>query len=544
VRDEDVAPGIDVESSHGVQVGDGNTQVNNWLSSKPRLTPQTLNALSAHAAIDRIRESSHEEAVDLFASAPAEVLVRKLRTLLLTDEAWVVAILADLDPGKSAEIIARTRLAYEVSGFGGDYHWPSSGTSGQTRGSWFIRPTLVLSADVRMKYRDVISAAGGTPDDPSAWTLNELSKLQRKTSADDGGASKAAAVLAALGQAIEAKTVFLAVGGSRLELGQLQVIYRREIGAWPAGASADALLAEAASAGMAEHRSPAARRLSALARFLIGVAAALEESPDANDLLAGWLTEMGHQLADARAHYRASEDGSAWLLIDLGDEPQHGAIPWPAVVTWTLLSKDDAITGEPVQCEPTADGLRQALAFVLRQIPPARPLLVDLALPRALMEEGIEHWPLIEVDGLLEPLSVECRPRLRWSRRRRDARLHNRVLDHLGQATWEGEVKRWARKGAGYACFVGGQDALMQEDQLRQVLREGYGFALWFASGLTKSALGEASRAVRSVPVHARRDVLPDHLPGFSGSRVAVIWDDPRGRGRFQLPPLLTPESP
>ena len=39
--------------------------------------------------------------------------------------------------------------------------------------------------------------------------------------------------------------MFLAVGGDHLELGQMQVIYRREIGAWSADASADALLVQA-----------------------------------------------------------------------------------------------------------------------------------------------------------------------------------------------------------------------------------------------------------------------------------------------------------
>lgn len=407
---------------------------------------------------------------------------------------------------------------------------------------WFNRPALALSADVREKYRRPISAAMGSPYLPATWTHDELSELMVKAEAD--GISKVSDTLSALCQAIEAKPVFLAIGGNQLELGQLQVTYRREIGAWPADASADALLVEAASAGIAERRSLAGGPLGALARFVLGVAAALGVPLEENYLLTEWLERMGHQLADAQAHYRQGEDDSAWLLIDLGDEPRHGVSPWPTVVTWILLTRDDAMAGDPVWCEPTADGLKRALAFVLWQVPPARPLLVDLAVPRALMEEGIEHWPVIEVDGSAESLSAECRSRLRWSRRRRDARLHNRVLDRLERASWDGEVRSWTRKDPRYACFVGGHDALSQEDQLRLMLREGCGFAIWFASGLPSSTVGEISKAVRTVPVPARRDVLPDHLPGFSGNRPVVIWDDPRGRGRFQLPPLVTPESP
>jgi vWA-MoxR associated protein C-terminal domain len=406
------------------------------------------------------------------------------------------------------------------------------------------RRAPVLSADVQDKYRPVISAALGSPALPAAWTLDELSELRRKAEADEEGTSRLLDSLSELCQAVAAKPVFLAVGGDELELGQLQVIYRREIGAWPTGASADALLTEAASAGLAEPGSQASRPLGALARFMLAVAAARGVPPEEAHPLTRWLGQIGHQLADARAHYQRCEDDSAWLLIDLGDEPPHGAGPWPTEVTWMLLTRDEAITGEPVACEPTADGLRRALTFVLRQVPPARPLLVDLAVPRALMDEGIEHWPLIEVDGAPESLSAECRARLRWSRRRRDARLHNRVLDRLELASWDGGARRWARKDPRYACFVGGHDPVSQEDQLRLLLREGCGFAIWFASGLPGSALGEINKAVRGIPVPARRDVLPDHLPGFSGNRPAVIWDDPRGRGRFQLPPLAAPESP
>lgn len=414
----------------------------------------------------------------------------------------------------------------------------------RVEGSRVHRRTLALSADVQDKYRPAISAALGSLALPAAWTLDELSELRRRAEADDGCVSRVSDSLSELCQAVEAKPVFLAVGGNELQLGQLQVIYRREIGAWPTGASADALLAEAASAGIAEQRSQAARPLGTLARFLLGVAAARGVPPEETHLLTRWLGQIGHQLADARAHYQRCEDDSAWLLIDLGDEPRHGASPWPTEVTWMLLTRDEAMTGDPVTSEPTADGLRRALTFVLRQVPPARPLLVDLAIPRALMDEGIEHWPLIEVDGAAESLSAECRARLRWSRRRRDARLHNRVLDRLEQASWDGGARRWARKDPRYACFVGGHDPLSQEDQLRLLLREGCGFAIWFASGLPSSALGDISKAVRGIPVPARRDVLPDHLPGFSGNRPAVIWDDPRGRGRFQLPPLAAPESP
>jgi hypothetical protein len=96
------------------------------------------------------------------------------------------------------------------------------------------------------------------PDLPASWTLDELSELRRKLEVNGQGISMVTDTLTALCGALAAKRVFLAVGGSRLELGQLQVTYRHEIGAWPDGNSADALLVEAASAGIVERRRPSA----------------------------------------------------------------------------------------------------------------------------------------------------------------------------------------------------------------------------------------------------------------------------------------------
>ena len=187
--------------------------------------------------------------------------------------------------------------------------------------------------------------------------------------------------------------------------------------------------------------------------------------------MTGWIDSLGYQLADAQRHYTESLESPAWLLIDLGDEPRPGASSWPAMVTWTLLSRDDEIAGEPVGCEPTEAGLRRALCEILQVIPPARPLLVDLAVPRALMEAGIEQWPVLEVDGEAEPLSTDCHPRLRWSRRRRDVRLHNRLLDRLRQASWEGDPEQWLRNDPRRACFLGGREKAAHADSLRMLLR-------------------------------------------------------------------------
>ncbi len=399
---------------------------------------------------------------------------------------------------------------------------------------------LAFSPDVQHAYLPRLGAALA----PVHWTLEELSGLHLNVTRPGEGASKAAAMLGALCEGLRAKRVFLALGGGQLELGQLQATYRHQIGAWPDGGSADALLVEAASAGMAERQASGARPLGALARFVVGVAALLRIPPQESEAMTGWIDSLGHQPADAQRHYTESLESPAWLLIDLGDEPRPDASPWPAMVTWTLLSRDDEIAGEPISCEPTEAGLRRALCKILRVIPPARPLLVDLAVPRALMEAGIEHWPVLEVDGEAEPLSTDCHPRLRWSRRRRDMTLHNRLLNRLRQASWEWDPEQWLQNDPRCACFLGGREKAAHDDSLRMLLRAGCGFVIWFSAGLPGPTLDRVTSAVRQVPASARRHMLPDHLPPFHADHPVVIWDDPQGRGEFLFPPLAVPESP
>jgi hypothetical protein len=414
-----------------------------------------------------------------------------------------------------------------------------SAASGAERGD-----LIPLSPDVQEKYLPVLSAALAPHGLPVNWTFAELSELRRKAADCGLAACRAADVLKALCQAASAKPLFLAAGGGRLELGQLQVIYEREIGTWPDGASADALLVEAASAGIMESRSRAAEPLGALARLVVGVAAALKAPFGDGGPLAGWVGSLGHQFGDALALYNRRQDDPAWLVIDFGDEPRPGASSWPDEVVWMLLTGDQVIPGDPVPCEPTPEGARLALTRVMRMAPPARPLLVDLAVPRALMDAGIEHWPVVDMDDSVVPLSAECRPRLRWSRRRRNVRLRNKLLDRVARSSWDGGAKDWMRNDKRWACFLGGRGARTEEDPLGDLLKEGGAFAIWFPGGLPPSIIKEIAKAVRKVPVQARRRALPDHLPSFTASLPAIIWDEPEDRHGIWLPPIVVPESP
>jgi len=162
-----------------------------------------------------------------------------------------------------------------------------------------------LSPDVIETHRVSFESTGLEP--PARWTADELSRITL-----DRNPSRLSDLLPALQRAVAAKQVMLDIGLGQLELGRLQVIYRRDVGAWPNGASADALLVEAAEAERSEQRRSGSGGLGALARFVIGAAAALSAPPQDNPSLAGWVESLGYQLADAHRHYTDRYCPPAW----------------------------------------------------------------------------------------------------------------------------------------------------------------------------------------------------------------------------------------
>jgi hypothetical protein len=162
------------------------------------------------------------------------------------------------------------------------------------------------------------------------------------------------------------------------------------------------------------------------------------------------------------------------------------------------------------------------------------------------MDKGIGYWPVVDVDGELEPLRADSRPRLRWSRRWRDPTLHAILADRTDRASWDGEVSQWLRDAdVSQAIFLGGPEPHAGgEDFLRRLLREGHGFVIWFSAGLPENAVPAIKAALHNMPSEARRLSVPDHLPDFAGNGPAVIWDDPVGRTPFKLPPPVVPQSP
>ncbi|MFJ6950834.1 trypsin-like peptidase domain-containing protein [Micromonospora aurantiaca (nom. illeg.)] len=419
---------------------------------------------------------------------------------------------------------------------------------------------VALSRDVVDRYRTAFDTAGVTP--PARWTAAGLCAVVTGPQP-----SRLSDLVPALRHAVEAKPILLDIGGGTLGLGRMQAIYRREVGAWPTGASVDALLVEAAEADRCERRRAVVGNLAALARFVIGVAAALGVPPSECPALAGWVESLGHQPADAEEHYTERHSSPAWLLIDLGGEPlpgpggapSPGTPPWPSRITWTYTTRHattiSELTGE-LTAVTTKEGLVEALKNVFATVPPAWPLLVDLAMPAGLLGEGIEHWPLFDVGDDRESLSDRHQPRLRWSQRRQVPALHGRCVERVSRASWakvpglladamladQTRLKRWARDDKAHAWLIGRHPAAGGSDPLRLLLREGYGFLVWFRRGGDTRQRRSITRRVSQIPVAARRAVIPDELPDLTDLPV-VVWDDPRGRAEFDLPPPVAAEQ-
>ena len=105
MKDQGVAPTtVNASDSQGLQVGSGNIQHNVWTMKTP-LDPASLSGLSTHRAVVRIRQMSHDVAVDLFAGAYPDDAGEILRELLRTDEDKTISILADLNRRTAEELI-------------------------------------------------------------------------------------------------------------------------------------------------------------------------------------------------------------------------------------------------------------------------------------------------------------------------------------------------------------------------------------------------------------------------------------------------------
>ena len=101
---------VHVSDGQGVLVGAGGTQVNNFWVPKRPLEPSYLSELNPHTAVARLQQLPHDELVDFFARATLSDLSEIFPTFLESDEAKVIATVADINPSKAAKLIDTCRV--------------------------------------------------------------------------------------------------------------------------------------------------------------------------------------------------------------------------------------------------------------------------------------------------------------------------------------------------------------------------------------------------------------------------------------------------
>lgn len=440
-------------------------------------------------------------------------------------------------------------------------------------------PTTVdrgFAPDVWERYKSQLVAATGNPNIDSLFVRRdhqEISFLKAALNArihdtNDRILHKAAELVTALVDALNAKDALKGVEVEDVPLGRLQRIYYQELGDWPRhGTSYDSMLIEAALVAISRRRRKRVDSLSPLARLILSVVFECEgEQGLKNEALITWLKTSGHQIADARQHFDLrSRTGIAWLLIDLGPERADSDLieegkRWPSAYDLSATLFMQGV--EPIFLHHADDGyepteislfkwLQEIIRCACELCDAEHDLVVDIAAPHDLLDLGIEQWCLIDVDGTYEPLAEHCQPRLRWSQRQRIPILRRAALKRARNVVWANEpavlsleasrdkyeFKRWLFNTRYNPWLLCGESGILSTDLLKMLLQEGCPYIVSYKNRLSSVQMNNLTTTVSRVPAAARKSVLPEMIRQESPttSPPLIVWDDPMGRECYVL---------
>ncbi len=423
-----------------------------------------------------------------------------------------------------------------------------------------------FSAEVRDRYRENLAEVG--LEVPDRWGRTELDGLRRDYQQRARGATSTMELLEALHRALDAMPVLQQVGGHEIAIRKLQDLYQRHVGRWPDSSTREGMLIMAASAGIVEQRRALSdpgyqlEPLTALARFMLGIAGhwkapgtATLDDPDLRGL-ADWLTgTLGQQRDDAAAYLSRKVGGRTWALIELRAEDS-AARAWPDRIVVDLVREDGLGRTHNVRCTAESEeAVLMALRSAISKLPEGE-VCVDLLMPRRWLDSGVEHWEVVQVGGAYESMSRHLEPRLRWSMHYHDRWLRERLQRRFGKLAWLAEPEAIPKMAVGDpAQFAGWLDSLdgdrmMQppyligssasdcdHDPLGALLRDGYGFVVWFGRDTEEDVKQGAVHLATGMSALERRHDLPHALAArLKEHRPTIIWSDPDGRAGFQLP--------
>jgi len=423
-----------------------------------------------------------------------------------------------------------------------------------------------FSAEVRDRYRENLAKVG--LEVPDRWGRTELDGLRRDYQQRARGVTSTMELLEALCSALGAMPVLQQVGGHEIGIRKLQDLYQRHVGRWPDSSSREGMLIMAASAGIVEQRRALSdpgyqpEPLTALARFMLGIAGhwkapgtATLDDPDLRGLV-DWLTgTLGQQRDDAAAYLSRKVGGRTWALIELRAEDS-AARAWPDRIVVDLVREDGQGRTHNVRCTAESEeAVLMALRSAISKLPEGE-VCVDLLMPRRWLDTGVEHWEVVQVGGAYESMSRHLEPRLRWSMHYHDRWLRERLQRRFGKLAWLAVPEAIPEAAVGDpAQFAGWLDLLdgdrmMQppyligspagdcdHDPLGALLRDGYGFVVWFGRDTEEAVKQGAVHLATGLSALERRHDLPHALAAkLKQHRPTIIWSDPDGRAGFQLP--------
>jgi hypothetical protein len=453
-------------------------------------------------------------------------------------------------------------------------------------------PHLAFPDPVRERFSGSLRTAGLAV--PEVWDYPALDQLRREC---EQLAARPEPVPDAIRQADDivrslcgAALALPVVNGIKPKyagLDKLRHLYERHVGGWPPedARTLEEMLVYAASAGISEGRPDPAKPgilhtpLAPLARFMLGIAGLYRASDTATlddpELagLADWLTgTVGLQREDAATYLAAKVRTRSWALIELA--PETGNRDWPRRIVVDVVHENGNWDSANFDCDPPSEAtlvaaLRRAVAWL-----PAGDVLVDLCLPRPWLDAGVvEHLPVVDFGEWLEPESLSesgnYEPRLRWALPRNLPKLMDRMMDRFERTDWQADpadipadviadrtrLRDWLKEleyarhdGQPYPPFFTGNASRVQgHDPLGELLKQGYGFAVWFGADTdattvlkadaARADLRDALAATAGQPAYSRRDHIPRLLSRkLRRLQPTIIWTDPSGREGFRMP--------
>lgn len=202
VNDEGGVP-ANVNGSQGIVAGSGNTQINNWQPKQP-LDLVALSQLSPYVVLTRLEGVPHDDLVDFFAKASPGDTAEVLRIFLEADEPKGVAILADINPRKSADLIASVAAlakpsswlkllpvaTEEIARKAVELKWAYQGNRGhlERKGPWYVR----RYGNGRVYWHASYGTHGVSEAIGACFTADEFYNLRRTTETFPAGDEEAA----------------------------------------------------------------------------------------------------------------------------------------------------------------------------------------------------------------------------------------------------------------------------------------------------------------------------------------------------------------